>query len=554
MNNKILLQSTIIALGLEGALQAQTWDYGAATQAWTDADNWNPNGVPVNGAVTVNRAITGETPIITTVVNRTGADTFIGNGAAGVLDINAGGSVSTSTKWIFVGNGTNGNGTLNVNSGGALNSDNDLRLGSNPAAGFLNVNGGTVSVARVVSGTLGTISVSNGGKLTTSGTSTSNGAPDIVRLTTSSFGAGSQVSSARDVSYAAGASSISGGSVSGAGQILIGQGVTNNVDLGSGSLTSGNWMVVGIGANGNGTLNVSGGTVNATNNSTTAFTTVGANNNAVGTITQSGGTWNQGGLGIILGEGGTAAGTYNLNAGDLNTPRIYSVNGNANLNLNGGTLHATKDAADFISANVDVDVKSLGAKINTEGFNVTTSANLSGVGFLDKQGAGSLNLGGTANSVSAASVTAGTLFISGALGTANGITVASTAAIGAGDLDGGQITGDLTLNSGATINITNGLLTVANGGTVSFGDFGFDDITGFDVFTADPGTYTILDGSFTLNPANISNFGSANALDLGAGKSAYFQEGSLSVVVIPEPSAAILAGLGALALLRRRRI
>ncbi len=108
------------------------------------------------------------------------------------------------------------------------------------------------------------------------------------------------------------------------------------------------------------------------------------------------------------------------------------------------------------------------------------------------------------------------------------------------------------LASGATIDISNGLLTVSSG-TVSFGGFGFDDINGFDVNTAENGTYTILDGSFTLNSANISNFGAENALDLGGGRSAYFEEGSLNVVVIPEPSAALLGGLGVLALLRRRR-
>ena len=56
--------------------------------------------------------------------------------------------------------------------------------------------------------------------------------------------------------------------------------------------------------------------------------------------------------------------------------------------------------------------------------------------------------------------------------------------------------------------------------------------------------------------SNVSNFGSGNAYDLG-GKSAYFQtdinNSSLNLVVIPEPRAALLGGLGLLALLRRRR-
>lgn len=46
-----------------------------------------------------------------------------------------------------------------------------------------------------------------------------------------------------------------------------------------------------------------------------------------------------------------------------------------------------------------------------------------------------------------------------------------------------------------------------------------------------------------------------NAANLGGGKIAYFQNGSLQVVAqtIPEPSTIILVGLGPLALIARRR-
>ena len=54
-------------------------------------------------------------------------------------------------------------------------------------------------------------------------------------------------------------------------------------------------------------------------------------------------------------------------------------------------------------------------------------------------------------------------------------------------------------------------------------------------------------------PLCLSHFGAANQLDLGNGKSAYFEAGSLNVVVVPEPAAALLGGIGMLALLRRRR-
>jgi hypothetical protein len=112
----------------------------------------------------------------------------------------------------------------------------------------------------------------------------------------------------------------------------------------------------------------------------------------------------------------------------------------------------------------------------------------------------------------------------------------------------------VNLAAGGTLDISQGLLTLAPGTTLSFGGFDFGDIIGFDVNTAAVGTHTLVLGDFTLNTTNLAHFGAGNALDLGGGRSAYFSEGSLAVTIIPEPSAALLAGIGALAMLRRRRL
>lgn len=108
--------------------------------------------------------------------------------------------------------------------------------------------------------------------------------------------------------------------------------------------------------------------------------------------------------------------------------------------------------------------------------------------------------------------------------------------------------------SGITIG-GSGSLTV-NGASVTFADFGISDLFGFSAAVPD-GSYTLIDGSATINTANLRNLGPGNPFDLGGGRRAYFETGSLVLQVVPEPSAVILAGLGiaaaALGLKRRLR-
>ena len=83
--------------------------------------------------------------------------------------------------------------------------------------------------------------------------------------------------------------------------------------------------------------------------------------------------------------------------------------------------------------------------------------------------------------------------------------------------------------------------------------FGVDDLVGLSASTAD-GTYTLIDGTGTdYSVLGIQNWGEANKYTLGANKFAWFEQGSLDLVVVPEPGAALLGSIGMLALLRRRR-
>lgn len=177
-------------------------------------------------------------------------------------------------------------------------------------------------------------------------------------------------------------------------------------------------------------------------------------------------------------------------------------------------------------------------------------ANPGGTGKLsvEKADAGRWILGGSHTYTGNTLVSAGTLLVNGVLGASN-TSVASSATIGGNGIIGGS----LSLDAGANFLFSLTDTLTVNGGSVSFGGFGINNLIGLDSTVAN-GTYTLIDGTADFGTfANVSNFGAANAVDLGAGKSAYFAPGSLNVIVIPEPRAALLGGLGLLALLRRRR-
>jgi hypothetical protein len=120
----------------------------------------------------------------------------------------------------------------------------------------------------------------------------------------------------------------------------------------------------------------------------------------------------------------------------------------------------------------------------------------------------------------------------------------------------GTLGGSLSLAAGAQFVFSlNGALTV-DGVSVTFDDFGIDDLVGLDSTVAN-GAYTLIDGLADIDFSNIANLGAQNAVGISGGKQAYFSEGSLVVNVVPEPSTYALLALGAvvvLVALRRRRL
>jgi autotransporter-associated beta strand protein len=174
------------------------------------------------------------------------------------------------------------------------------------------------------------------------------------------------------------------------------------------------------------------------------------------------------------------------------------------------------------------------------------STAFSGAGSFQKDSASILSLSGSSFFGAGTQVTAGGLLVTGSIG-GGLVDVSSAASIGGT----GRIGGDLSLQAGAKFSFTAGN-TLAVTGSATFGGFSVADIQGLSSSTPE-GTYTLISG--LVNFANVSNVGASNAYSLGSGKSAYLQQGSMELVVVPEPSAVALVagGLAAVMLACRRK-
>jgi hypothetical protein len=98
----------------------KTWDGGAFTTNWGDANNWNPNGLPATtDNVTLTQGQTVNVNIATAVCNNLNLSPT-GNGTA-ILQFNAGSKV-TASGIVTLGQAANTNrrGTLTMTNGGTL--------------------------------------------------------------------------------------------------------------------------------------------------------------------------------------------------------------------------------------------------------------------------------------------------------------------------------------------------------------------------------------------------------------------------------------------------
>lgn len=485
----------------------------------------------------------------------------VGNGQrnTGVVSLATTSSITATTIQMGGNTSTGGpaNAQLNLGTTNTIKAD-AITVGSGRTGADLKfqtgLSGATVSIANRAGTGAANLTV---GVLDTNASGGPNSSVD--------FSGGTLTATLGTVTLGRSANSTAGGSAT--GTLTFGAGTLSATTMNVGNGNTG----TSTSATGNGIVNMtsSAGTLTATTVTLGKLSTGGRNNNANGSFNQNGGTaaittLNLGDATGNTGSGYTLTGTYNLASGTLKAQTIQP-GGNGNnlgaaynrtINWSGGTIQNLNSSTDLTIAS-GVTFKTDGA--GTQKFSVDSSRSITvnaaivngvSAGGYEKTGDGTLILNGSSTYSGATLVSAGTLLINGSLGN-TAVTVGSGATIGgSGDLAGAL---NFDIGSILAVNLADPL-AMTGSGTVTFDGFGFSNLSGWDYVNAAPGTYTLIagpTGNFDLT--NVSNVGAGNAFDFGNGKSGYFQNGSLQVVVVPEPRAALIGGIGLLALLRRRR-
>ncbi len=534
---------------VESGAVAATSVTGGTMYVWTGMTNGIQNGAPdglvvsYNGTVVAQGLLSYEGTMtgvggVANGLASTDVIVFEGDGTAVGQSLQLTGFGSAFNAFTWAGPSAHSPGA--VNAGQTIAAGIPITIGSDIGSGTATFSGGItlngdVSVTATAGGT-----TEFSGAISGAGGIDKVGAGTVVLSGTNSFAGGTTVS-AGTLSVAADAAlgDSSGGITLGGGTLELTSGFT---------LGSGRTITAATGTSS--TLAVTSGTVSYGG----AFTGSGNLDKAgVGTLSVSNSSNGYSGL-------------FTISAGTLEVTGANAF-ANATLTQTGGTLVvAPVGGGDVVLPELGGDggtvaVDSGANAVFSGNSNRSYNGQINGQGGLKKQGSGELTLNGNNGFSGATRVEAGTLKlgVGGSLSGTSEIVIDDGAifdltsknnglALGNGQRLGGRgtVLGDLEFGNGSQLGFSSSGPLLVGSGTVSFAaGFGIGSIAGLDSSVAE-GTYTLLNETTggSISFANLANVGAGNPFDLGGGKTAYFQQGSLQVVVVPEPSALGLAAAG----------
>ena len=559
--------------------QNRQWNQ-TGTASWNVPAHWSGNLVPTaSNPVFINNGGTAQ-------LDTAGAGqvVYLGQGGGnGNLQVLAGAALTVSS--IQIGRDSARAGTLTV-SGGSITANTlfvgDGRGDSSAGTGTATISGGTIALS---SGFTIGASASATGAVTMS-----SGSVSTPSLRVGDAGQGTMVHN--------------GGSFTVTGtEFLIANASTRNsvLNLSDSATMSATSAIIRVGGSGAGTggIGLFGGTLNAAGvlvAANSSFTDLGGSLNVTGTITNNG-TWvfspdtpvtrsysvggsggmTKNGAGILtLAAANTYTGDTTLNVSNIRLGinnalpagtilRFGAINQNRRLQMQGfnQTLGGVDDtgasgilfiesAADNTSnapATLTLNVAAAQSYTFSGGVRDAVGTATNSALTLVKNGAGTQVLSGSNSYSGSTTVSAGGLIINGDHSGTGLASVASGARIGGT----GSLAGGLTIASGGLFVFNQADPTFAVAGAVSLANnFSVASLVNADGSSINWGsvadsTYSLIGlTSSTFN--NITNFGVGAAAPIAVGRTAYFtnttESGGLSLVIVPEPGALALAGLG----------